>query len=61
MSKAEVWYMTEKERLDYIEKHPIKPQKKPKRSASIDIIDYRWRSEKATASRYGHRSGTDDI
>jgi hypothetical protein len=38
MSKVTVWYMTEKERLAYIAKHPIKPTKK-KRSR-IDEAEF---------------------
>ncbi|MDQ0412709.1 hypothetical protein [Mesobacillus stamsii] len=53
MYKVETWFMTEEERLAYIEKHPIKPTKKPKRSSNIEFIDYKWRSEKATESRWG--------
>ncbi|MGG0718699.1 hypothetical protein ABE096_14040 [Robertmurraya massiliosenegalensis] len=30
VGKVEVWFMTEEERLAYIEKHPITPIKKPK-------------------------------
>ena len=53
LSKVTEWKMTEEERLAYIKKHPIKPTKKPKRSSTIDYVDYKWRSEKATASRWG--------
>lgn len=55
LSKVHTWQMTEEERLAYIEKHPIKPTKKPRRSSTIDHIDYKWRSEKATASRWGQK------
>ncbi len=30
IGEVTVWYMTEEERLAYIEKHPIKPTEKPK-------------------------------
>lgn len=55
LSKVHTWQMTEEERLAYIEKHPIRPTKKPKRSSTIEHIDYKWRSEKATASRWGQK------
>lgn len=51
IGKVTVWQMTEEERLAYIKKHPIQPQKKPKRSSTIEHIDYKWRSKKANASR----------
>lgn len=53
LSKVTVWKMTEEERMAYIEKHPIKPTKRPKRSGTIDQIDYKWRGKKANASRWG--------
>jgi hypothetical protein len=53
MYKVETWFMTEQERLAYIEKHPIKPTRKPRRSSTIDHIDYKWRGKKANASRWG--------
>jgi hypothetical protein len=55
LSKVHTWKMTEEERLAYIEKHPIKPRKKPKRSATIDHVDYKWRGDKAAASRWGDK------
>ena len=53
LSKVHTWKMSEEERLAYIEKHPIKPTKKPKRSSTIDHIDYKWRGKKGNESRWG--------
>lgn len=49
MSKVTVWFMTEKERLDYIEKHPIVSSKeKPNKSgvAFLNIGAYGERRKK---------------
>jgi hypothetical protein len=49
------WFMTEEERLAYIEKHPIRPTKP-------DVIpgnkkDYKWRSKQAVESKYAKKVG----
>lgn len=49
--KVYVWYMTEEERLAYIEKNPIKPIKKDK-VRRVNSPDYKWRGDKAAASRW---------
>ncbi|MBT2614097.1 MULTISPECIES: hypothetical protein [unclassified Bacillus (in: firmicutes)] len=49
MSKVTVWYMTEEERLAYIEKHPIVPsEEKPNKSGAAfsDIFAYGERRKK---------------
>ncbi|CRK80327.1 hypothetical protein [Neobacillus massiliamazoniensis] len=52
MSKVHVWYMTVEERLEYIEKHPIRPTEKPQGAAFDNIyIDYKWRGKKAAQAR----------
>lgn len=43
--KVKVWYMSEEERLAYIEKYPIIPIEKPK-SAFTDIYTYGNRRKK---------------
>jgi hypothetical protein len=51
--KVTVWKMTEEERLEYIKKHPIKPQPKRKNDKDFANIhtDYKWRPKKAAAKR----------
>ncbi|MFJ7471089.1 hypothetical protein ACIQWI_21340 [Peribacillus frigoritolerans] len=49
MSEVKVWYMTEEERLAYIEKHPIVPsEEKPNKSGAAfsDIFAYGERKKK---------------
>jgi hypothetical protein len=56
LGEVKVWKMTEKQRQEYIEKHPIKPSSNPKkkREAFADSpIDYKWRGEKGADSRWG--------
>ncbi|MBO1513246.1 hypothetical protein [Metabacillus bambusae] len=36
IGKVKVWYMTEEERLAYIEKHPIKETARPKGSTYVN-------------------------
>lgn len=42
--EVKVWYMTEEERLEYIEKHPIRPTPEAKRrkEKGIDHISMDW-------------------
>lgn len=40
VSKVTTWQMTEKERLAYIKKHPIRPTKAKKGSSFANIHDY---------------------
>ncbi|MGE8079042.1 hypothetical protein [Peribacillus loiseleuriae] len=47
MSQVTVWYMTEEERLAYIEKHPIRSETPIGKSGKA----YEWRGKKAAASR----------
>ncbi|WHY76248.1 hypothetical protein QNH20_19275 [Neobacillus sp. WH10] len=52
INKVEVWYMTEEERLAYIEKYPIRRKAKKKREAFDNIhTDYKWRGKKAADNR----------
>ena len=56
MSKVTVWYMTEEERLAYIEKYPIVPsEEKPnKRGAAFsDILAYGERRKKLKEGERG--------
>ncbi|MDF1997618.1 hypothetical protein [Peribacillus frigoritolerans] len=49
MSEVSVWFMTEEERLAYIEKHPIIPStEKPNKSGAAfsDILTYVERRKK---------------
>ncbi|MCM3567883.1 hypothetical protein [Neobacillus mesonae] len=61
MSHGEVtvWYMTEEERLAYIEKHPIIPIEKPKGSSYEDIHEMQHKKSKVRKSY--RRRITDDI
>lgn len=46
IGKVTTWQMTEEERLAYIEKHPIRPIKKPKGTGfSFDSPDYKISTE----------------
>lgn len=45
--KVKVWYMTEEERLAFIEKHPIVPVEKPKGAAFSNIHSYGERAKKS--------------
>ncbi|MGG4200747.1 hypothetical protein [Peribacillus frigoritolerans] len=50
MSEVKVWYMTEEERLAYIEKHPIVPsEEKPNKS----ILAYGERRKKLKEGERG--------
>jgi hypothetical protein len=53
--KVTVWKMTEEERLEYIKKHPIRPQKRRKNDKDFANIhtDYKWRPKKAAEKRWG--------
>ncbi|MEH7093956.1 hypothetical protein [Neobacillus vireti] len=57
MGQVTVWYMTEEERLAYIEKHPIKPTKKAKRNEPFENIykDYKWRGNKGAENRWNEK------
>lgn len=46
ISKVNVWYMTEAERLAYIKKHPIVPTKKAKVAVFSNIYSYGERAKK---------------
>jgi hypothetical protein len=46
IGKVDVWYMTEEERQAYIEKHPIKPQKRPKGASFSSLSDGELTKEK---------------
>lgn len=49
MGQVLTWYMTEEERLAYIERHPIRPTKKPNVVTFDNIhIDYKWRGERGS-------------
>ncbi|MBT2603761.1 hypothetical protein J7E55_12110 [Bacillus sp. ISL-53] len=51
MSQVHVWYMSEKERLAYIEKHPIIPTKRPKIPAFSNLNQYGERKEKESIKK----------
>jgi hypothetical protein len=53
IGKVTTWQMTPEQLAEYIEKHPRKPMKTPKRSSTIDHIDYKWRGKKGNESRWG--------
>ncbi|MBT2647225.1 hypothetical protein J7E52_10900 [Bacillus sp. ISL-34] len=56
MSEVTVWYMTEEERLAYIQKHPIVPsEEKPNKSGAAfsDILAYGERRRKLEEVRKG--------
>lgn len=56
VGKVTVWQMTEEERLAYIEKHPIKPMKRPKGTSYLSLKDRSYAKRKAregTKSRWG--------
>lgn len=56
MGKVTVWYMTEEERLAYIEKHPIIKHDKPSGSNfAMTEDEFVNRSKKARSSRWGNR------
>ncbi|WP_419882771.1 hypothetical protein ACN6MY_03620 [Peribacillus sp. B-H-3] len=50
MSEVTVWYMTEDERLAYIEKHPIVKTEKPKGKRDLAFANinnrYEWGNRK---------------
>jgi hypothetical protein len=50
IGEVTVWFMTEEERLAYIEKHPIVSIKKPKGTGFSDISDAQY--EKAKENRW---------
>jgi hypothetical protein len=52
LGNVTVWKMTEEERLAYIEKHPIKSIKKKRKRMKEFPIDYKWRGEKGSDSRW---------
>lgn len=52
IGKVHVWKMTEEQRLAYIEKYPIKPQKPPKGS-SYDNISRGELTKERRINRWG--------
>lgn len=53
--EVKVWFMSEEERLAYIEKHPIRPTKKAKQRAEQGLehlpLDNTWKPKEAKADR----------
>jgi hypothetical protein len=55
--EVKVWYMTEKQRQEYIKKHPIRPIEPPKPFK----VDYKWRGQKGVDSRYRNKRSNELI
>ncbi|MED4206567.1 hypothetical protein [Neobacillus mesonae] len=54
IGKVHVWYMTEEERLAYIEKHPICPIEQPKGTSYEEIHEMKNKKSKKPKNDDGH-------